>query len=208
MLGFLSRWLECRRRKRAAVTTAVRQFEMTRRERAHAGISVVIAEKRWQFRVLDIQNRSVMVHGVRKTSPEIDQAYRRFRLKPGDLLSIRGHVGRMGIVPSPLNGANITQDTARLAPVDAIDSKYLMGCLGSSAMQHQMDALTRGAAVQGINLGGVKELPVPVPPLPLQRQFAAIVDHHTQLSATHRESLRQAEHLFQMLLHGAFTSEL
>jgi hypothetical protein len=157
------------------------------------------------IRVTDIQDGQVVTALVRRTAREIDQAYKRSRLKAGDLLlSIRGHVGRMAIVPPPLDGANITQDTARLATVDTLESHYLKGCLAAPGMQHRMVGLTCGAAVQGINLGDVKELPIPVPPLPLQQQFTALVERVERLSAVQREALRQAEHCFQTLLRGAF----
>jgi len=46
----------------------------------------------------------------------MDEAYRRSRVTTGDLLfSIRGTVGRMAFVPQELDGANITQDTARVS---------------------------------------------------------------------------------------------
>lgn len=158
------------------------------------------------IRVTDIQDGRVVTALVRRTTPEIDQAYKRSKLKAGDLLlSIRGHVGRMAIVPQCLDGANITQDTARLATVDSLESDYLMGCLASPGMQHRMVGLTRGAAVQGINLGDVKELPIPVPPLVLQQKFAALVERLEHLKAVQREALRQAEHLFASLLDDAFS---
>ncbi len=158
------------------------------------------------IRVTDIQGGQVMLENVRRTTTEIDQAYKRSKLKAGDLLlSIRGHVGRTAIVPLALEGANITQDTARLAPVDAIDQHYLMGCLATESLQHRMINLTRGAAVQGINLGDVKELPIPVPPLPLQHQYAKLVVRHEHLRSVHQEALRQADHLFESLLQQAFS---
>ena len=42
----------------------------------------------------------------------------------------------------------------------------------------------------------------------LQQQFASLVSRHERLRAGQRESLRQAEHLFQSLLHRAFTTGL
>ena len=47
-----------------------------------------------------------------------------------------------------------------------------------------------------------------VPPLPLQQQFAHIVHKFERLRAQQRESARQANHLFQTLLHRAFQGEL
>lgn len=45
-----------------------------------------------------------------------------------------------------------------------------------------------------------------VPPMPLQERFASLVERHERLRAGQREGLRQAEHLFQTLLHQAFAS--
>ena len=81
-----------------------------------------------------------------------------------------------------------------------------MGCLATESMQHMMVGLTRGVAVQGINLGDVKELPIPVPPLSLQQKFAAMVERVERLRSEQRESLRQSEHLFASLLHTAFAT--
>jgi type I restriction enzyme, S subunit len=157
------------------------------------------------IRVTDMVDGRVLVAQVKRTTTTIAHEYRRSRLKAADLLmSIRGHVGRFAVVPSTLEGANITQDTARLAPIKTMSSRYLKGCLESAGMQERMSRLTRGVAVTGINLSDVKELPIPVAPKPMQERFAVIAEAHEKLRATQHEALRQAEHLFQTLLHEAF----
>jgi type I restriction enzyme, S subunit len=42
----------------------------------------------------------------------------------------------------------------------------------------------------------------------LQQKFAALVDRGECLRAVQREALRQAEHLFQTLLHHAFSDNI
>jgi len=54
----------------------------------------------------------------------------------------------------------------------------------------------------------LKEFPMLIPPLPLQQQFADIKREFEQLRAQQREAERQAEHLFQALLHRAFRGEV
>jgi type I restriction enzyme S subunit len=54
-------------------------------------------------------------------------------------------------------------------------------------------------------LGDVKELPIPVPPLPLQQKFAAVAKRVEHLRAVQQEAFLQAEHLFTSLLHCAFS---
>lgn len=59
-----------------------------------------------------------------------------------------------------------------------------------------------------VNRAELSELTIPVPPLPLQEKFATIVRRFERLRVQHREAERQAEHLFQTLLHRAFTTGL
>ena len=60
----------------------------------------------------------------------------------------------------------------------------------------------------GLNMDIIKNLVIPAPPIPVQEKFAQIVQKHERLYAQQREALRQAEHLFQTLLHQAFSGEL
>jgi len=160
------------------------------------------------IRVVDIADGSVVAAQVRRTSHSIDKAYRRSTLKAGDLLlSIRGEIGRLGIVPSDLDGANITQDTARLAPIADLEPAYLMGCLASRPIQRLIAQWIKGSAVKGINLGDVKELPLPVPPRPLQTRFAELTTAHRRMRVVQRESLRQADHLLASLMRTAFADD-
>ncbi|MBE9125021.1 MULTISPECIES: restriction endonuclease subunit S [unclassified Coleofasciculus] len=59
-----------------------------------------------------------------------------------------------------------------------------------------------------ISTGIVKQCIVPIPPLPLQEKFARIVQKFERLRTQQREAERQAEYLFQTLLHRAFRGEL
>jgi len=159
-------------------------------------------------RVVDMKEGQINSAGLRRTTRAIADSYKRSSLKPGDLLlSIRGQVGRLAIVPKNLDGANITQDTARLATTEKINVLYLMGCLDSAEMQEYMRNLIKGAAIQGINLGDVKEFMIPVLSPSDKEKFARIVQQFERLRAQQREAERQAEHLFQTLLHRAFGGE-
>ena len=58
--------------------------------------------------------------------------------------------------------------------------------------------------MDGLNMEIIKGLRIPLPPLSLQHKFADLVKRVECLRAVQREALRQAEHLFASLLHGAF----
>ncbi|WP_280195206.1 restriction endonuclease subunit S [Nocardia farcinica] len=159
-------------------------------------------------RVVDMKNGEILADTVRSTSREIAETYRRSRLIPGDLLmSIRGHVGRVAIVPDSLEGANITQDTARLAVVGA-STAYVRECISTAGFRRWMDRHTKGVAVRGINLGDVKEMPIPVPEPEQQEEFARVVATVVLHRSTVRESLSAMEAEFASLQSRAFRGEL
>ncbi|MFM9103124.1 MAG: restriction endonuclease subunit S, partial [Cyanobium sp.] len=88
------------------------------------------------IRVADFPGDRLSINGIRKTSFEIDQAYKRSRLKAGDLLlSIRGTVGRLISIPPELEGANITQDTARLSVQEELSVAFVKYALHSELLQ-------------------------------------------------------------------------
>ncbi|HEY9833368.1 MAG TPA: restriction endonuclease subunit S [Stenomitos sp.] len=66
----------------------------------------------------------------------------------------------------------------------------------------------RGANTEGLTLPMLEAVPVPDVALPLQEKFAQIVQKFERLRTQQREGDRQAEHLFQTLLHRAFRGEL
>jgi len=54
----------------------------------------------------------------------------------------------------------------------------------------------------------LRALPIPLPPLPLQREFARHVTAVEALKASHRASLTELDALFASLQHRAFRGEL
>jgi type I restriction enzyme, S subunit len=129
------------------------------------------------IKVRDYPDGKILDGDLLLTDPAIDQEYRRSRLKTGDLLiSIRGTIGRIAFVPDHLHGANITQDTARLSIKSSINSRFVRAMLGASISKAQIRANTTGLAVQGINLGALRRIRVPLPARPDQDRYADILE--------------------------------
>ena len=159
-------------------------------------------------RVVDMKKGGIDLSGIRNTTPEISHAFRRSVLKPGDLLmSIRGHVGRLAMVPEALNGANITQDTVRLAVTGAC-SVYVREYLRSLSMQRWMARHTKGVAVRGINLGDLKAMPISLPLQRHQEEFSEQANMIEKVTTAQRKSLAELDSLFASLQHRAFQGEL
>lgn len=140
-------------------------------------------------------------------TPQKYEFLKRYTVRPGDvLITIMGTCGRCAVVPDNIGIAIntkhlccITLDHARCLPL------YLQATfLHHPFVQRQLGISQKGAIMEGLNMEIIKDLKVPVPPLARQEQFASLVLRHERLRAKHREALRQADHLFQSLLHRAF----
>lgn len=159
------------------------------------------------IKVKDYVEGTLSLEGILRTSPLIDAQYERSRVKSGDiLLSIRGGTGDIVIVPRELDGANITQDTARVRVSSSFDRDYVAHTLTSEFVQVQIALDTIGQAVTGINISSVRRLVLPLPPLPEQRKVANILttwdEALTQLDALIEAQERRKKALMQQLLTG------
>ena len=114
----------------------------------------------------------------------------------------------MGFVPEGLSGANITQDTARLAIRDPNLATYIFWCLYSVSMQTWMARHVKGVAVQGINLGDVKQIPIPIPNEDSLAKMHAMHQRFGMLRSRNSKHALASANLFNSLVQRAFRGEL
>ena len=165
------------------------------------------------IRVADFPGNKLNPATIKNTSAEIDHACRRARLKEKDLLlSIRGSVGRIIKIPADLEGANITQDTARLSISSRVSSDYVLLALKAEDSQRRMRSATKGVAVRGINIGDVRALQIPLPGTDEQTEIVRRVDqlfaYADQLEARVSAAQERIDALTQSLLAKAFRGAL
>lgn len=150
-------------------------------------------------KVRNIRDEKVLVDEVHRTSVEIESKFARSRLRAGDVLvSIRGTYGRTALVPATLEGGNITQDTARVAPVGA-DAKYVRMFMQSPEAQNYFKAVARGVAVKGVNIGDLRKLPVPVAPVAEQERIVAAIEEASSKLDAGEAGLRTVRQLLKRM---------
>ncbi len=136
---------------------------------------------------------------------EYDSWMTRGMPRPGDVLfTTEGHtLGSAAMIPQYEKVA-LAQRLIALQPAKKLTSAYLLHLIVTPNFQQAVIKRSTGSAARGISSKNLAEIRIPLPPLPLQEQFTALVQRVERLRFIQREALRQAEHLFASLLDRAF----
>ena len=117
------------------------------------------------IRTGDMAGTRLRLDGLLRTSRAIANSYRRSEVRAGEIVcAIRATVGKVLPVPDELDGANLTQGTARIAPGSEVDGQFLLWALKAPTLQRQVAAYQKGTTFQEITLGQLRGLLVGVPP--------------------------------------------
>ncbi len=164
------------------------------------------------IRGMDIINGKIQVDQLLRTSAEIAKRYERASLKGGDVLLGIIRATKVAIVPDELEGANITQGTARFRPSGTILTKFLATVLESPSVQAWLHSKYRGIDMPGLNLADIRLTPIPIPPLPEQHEIVRRVEALLSFADEFDKRLQSAraavESLTPALLAKAFRGEL
>lgn len=115
-----------------------------------------------------------------RTSPEIANSYKRSSVVAGDIVcSIGPSFGKLMMVPSSLEGSNLTQGTARVAVSQDHIPRFLFWVLKSVESYQQWESSVGGATFRALNLGPLAETFICVPSPAEQAHIARFLDHET-----------------------------
>ena len=132
-----------------------------------------------------------------------------YSLIPGDIaMSRKGNVGRCGLYPKTFKPGIIHSDVLRIR-VDSnrVDPCFMMYQLHfSRAVERQIEMVSSGAIMAGINVTKLKHIYVHIPPVNLQRQFTYFVDQTENIKTTISRSLEKLETLKKALMQEYFGS--
>ena len=148
-------------------------------------------------RPVDLISNVVKREGLKRVAKNISDSYRRTILKGGEiLLCVRGTTGVMSFASDSLAGCNVTRGITPLSFERRLNRDYVFAYLSSQYIQDIIADNTRGATLKQINMKDVRKLPVQIPPLDLQNQFAEKVQAIEHQKDLIRQSIKEVETLF------------
>jgi type I restriction enzyme S subunit len=116
------------------------------------------------IRTGDVKPSGIDLLALGRTAPEIAAHFKRSEVRQGDLVfCIRASVGAVALVSPELDGANLTQGTARIAPGPRLSSHFLLWALRSVAVQKWIALQCKGSTFREITLAKLRQTPIPLP---------------------------------------------
>ena len=158
------------------------------------------------IRVADFRDGSVDVNGLKYISGSVQERISRYTISSSDVyISIAGTIGLMGTVPEELDGANLTENAAKLMfDQNRIDKRFLTFVGNGEAVQTQIRNFTHAVGVPKLALRRIEMISIPLPPIEVQREHSAEVEMEQALVNANRELIGRFKRKIKKKIAGVW----
>ena len=159
------------------------------------------------IRLVDIKGMNINLSAVKYIQEKTWKRIRRYTISKDDImLSIAGTIGLVALIPEALDGANLTENAAKLTTLRYFGKRFLAYYLTFHKAQRQIETLMGIVAQPKLALFRIKQLKIPLPPLPEQHRIASIlsqIDEAIEKEQKYKEKLERIKRgLMEDLLTG------
>ena len=172
--------------------------QLSKDEYMESGIAV------WEIPQINTAFKSRPVHFITSEKAEQLKAY---TIIPGDIaMSRKGNVGKCAIFPENYPVGIIHSDVLRIRINSQLVNPTFMMCQlhFSGAITRQIELVSSGAIMAGVNVTKLKQIYVHIPPIELQSQFADFVRAIDKSKVALQKALEKTQLLFDSLMQQYF----
>lgn len=128
------------------------------------------------IRVSDMKDGTVSKDNLQYVPEDIFPTISRYIINKEDVyITVAGTIGKIGRIPSDLDGANLTENADRLV-FSHIDQEWLIKCLQSNVVQTQITDVTTKVGQPKLAILRIQNLLIPLPPLAEQKRIVAKIE--------------------------------
>ncbi len=165
------------------------------------------------IRVTDFDNRSIATEQVKYIDEETFKLIRNYTISTQDVyISIAGTIGKVGIIPDDLDGANLTENAAKITNIRGVEKNFLLWLLESEVAQSQMRDATISTTQPKLALFRIENVKFPLSPLTEQQRIVSRIESLFSKLDEAKEKAQAVVDGFELrksaILHKAFTGEL
>lgn len=172
--------------------------QLSKDEYTESGVAV------WEIPQINNAFQSKPTHFL---TPEKATQLGAYSIISGDIaMSRKGNVGKCALFPENFADGIIHSDVLRIRVDKKRVNPIFMLCQlhFSTAVTHQIELVSSGAIMAGVNVTKLKQIYVYVPPKDLQEQFATFVKQINKSKVAVQKSLDEAQLLFDSLMQQYF----
>ncbi len=116
------------------------------------------------IRTGDMAGETISIAQLLRTSGRIAKSYKRSTVFADDIVfALRATVGKVLPVSKELEGANLTQGTAKISPKESIKPSFLLWALRTEMVQKQIRLHQKGTTFMEITLGDLRSIEIAIP---------------------------------------------
>ncbi len=165
------------------------------------------------IRVTDFDNLSIATEQVKYIDEETFKLIRNYTISTQDVyISIAGTIGKVGIIPDDLDGANLTENAAKITNIRGVEKNFLLWLLESEVAQSQMRDATISTTQPKLALFRIENVKFPLSPLTEQQRIVSRIESLFAKLDEAKEKAQAVVDGFELrksaILHKAFTGEL
>ena len=158
------------------------------------------------IRANNIKSMTVIDKDMRFISEKQHNELKKGHLKKNDILiTTRGDIGQVSLVPDKYIGANINAQIVRIGVSESIFFKYLAYILTYEETQKNIKSLETGTALKQLPVKKLDLLNIPLPPLEEQKKIADILTTVDKKIAFVEENISATEKLKKGLMQKLLT---
>jgi len=117
------------------------------------------------LRVTDFDKMTTNTEQLQYLKPETHELIKNYTISKDDVyISIAGSIGKVGIIPESLDGANLTENAARITLPPGINKKALSFILSTPLVQDQIKKSIVSTNQPKLALFRIEKVVVPIPP--------------------------------------------
>ena len=164
------------------------------------------------LRIADFGDNTIDKTDLHYITEDVFEQIRSYIIKKEDVyLSIVGTIGRAGVIPEELDGANLTENAARII-TNRTKPRYLCLFLSSPQTQENIKSRIRSATLGKLSLLNIKDIDTPLPTVEEQLEIVRIINDLFEKESAAKEAaesvLDQIDTMKKAVLARAFRGEL